>query len=349
MKKKFSILFVVILSLWFVISFFYKKDDLLRPKRNISNYRNIEIKSTNINNLVYTLSRKNLIRDKTALLKYISKNRKVIHPGTYYLSEEMRADDIYKVITNSKSKKVSFTISTKDTINKIIKNLNLVLKRNDNNFMKTFKSKKYIDKLNDQYKFINKARMINKDIEYYLEGYLFTGNYNISLNDSSEKIINTLLQKTKKMYNKYVNIMKSKGLSFHKVISLSSCLISELGYYYEQYKDVSGIYWNRINDSMMLQLDATYIYGYNHGYSTRNKDANISMNSMRLGDISKFNTYKFYGAPVGGINSISEKSLKAILYPNKNSYKFYYHHTKNGVRKVEYSNTYKEHLEKIKR
>ena len=52
---------------------------------------------------------------------------------------------------------------------------------------------------------------------------------------------------------------------------------------------------------------------------------------------------------IGPIISISKEAADAIINPNNNEYKFYFHYTENGKRKVEYSNTYEEHLEKLKR
>ena len=78
---------------------------------------------------------------------------------------------------------------------------------------------------------------------------------------------------------------------------------------------IASVIYNRINQNMPLQIDATVIYA--HGYYIE------SVRNRHLAIESKYNTYLYKGLPVGPICNPGIESLKAALNPASTDYLFY--------------------------
>lgn len=347
MKKfKYLILLIIIICLtWFGFNLW--QDSLLQPLQKNAAFQEITIESS-ADSVASKLQEKGLIKSSWAFKNYLNSIHKNIVGDTYYLSSQMNAKDIANVITHQGDAKydVSYFVRYNQTINQMAPELDLSLQRSSLRLKKLAKDANFINKLANKFSFINTKKMLNPQIDYYLEGYLISGYYKINLTWSYEKIVMKLLEQTQKMYDKYQSSLGAKNLSFHGLLTLSSCLSAEVGVYKDQYKDVAGVFWNRINKYMPLQLDATYIYGYNHGINTRNNVENLSLSQMRIKDDSLYNTYNNSGLPVGPITSVSEQQIQAILNPSKHDYLYYYHYDDNNERKIKFSKTYAEHIKK---
>lgn len=349
MKKIWLFYIAIIIAIIYFCGSFYLNMKNLEPLNENGIFKKIEIKKLNSRDITETLNSLNLIRNTNAMQSLFESNMNNIKKGTYYISSQMSGNEILHTFEGESYKKVNFTLLTNTTINKFSEQLNYVLHRNDDSIKKLFKSKNFLIKLSKKFSFIKPSEMIKKDIEYYLEGYLISKSYAFDYTWTYEKIIAKLLESTQMVYNKYKNKMDAKNLSFHELVALSSCLSAELGERTNEYKVISGIFWNRLRSSMPLQLDATFIYGYNHGYDTRDVVENRSMAEMQKLDTSHYNTYLYSGIPVGGITSINEKQIIAILNETNSDYMYYFHKDSENGRILVLSKSYKEHLEKLKR
>lgn len=345
--KYFIASIVIVICLYFLYNFNYNQNS--QPLSLKQNYIEFDLSNKN-ENIGKTLFNKKLIKDENFFNSLINKNKLVI--GKYYLSASMNSNDIAKTLQgeNVLTQNIKYHLNFNETINKFSLDLNNVLARNSKEFTSLAQNKDKIKKIAQNFAFFDEDKMLNNQIDYFIEGYLISGDYEFNLTWSYEKIITKFFEKTNQVYEKYKDFLKAKNLSFHGLLSLTSCLSAEVGIYTKQYKDVAGVFWNRINKNMPLQLDATFIYGYNHGVDTKNNVKDISIDKMQKEDTSNYNTYNKQGLPVGPITSISLEQIEAILNPNKHEYLYYYHYTdKDNNRKIKLAKTYEEHKNNIKR
>ena len=101
---------------------------------------------------------------------------------------------------------------------------------------------------------------------------------------------------------------------------------------------IASVIYNRINQNMPLQIDATVIYA--HGYYIE------SVRNRHLAIESKYNTYLYKGLPVGPICNPGIESLKAALNPASTDYLFY---LLAGENKHYFTNNYNDFLKKKRR
>lgn len=349
-KSKIIIIIGVIFALIYAALHFYNQGQL-QPVSKVENFVSFEVKNESADKLSQRLFDQKLIKNKDLFTTYVKSLNRVIVPKNYYLSASMNSIDIAATVTGESVSNYNKTINIKynDTLKKIQMDLNSQLKRNDQNLLKLAKNADFIKLNQTKFGFINLTKMLNPEIDYYLEGYLISGQYKINMTQNYEEIVVNLLKKTQSIYQKYYKKMQEKHLSMNGLLSMASCLSAEAGVYTQQYKDIAGVFWNRINKPMPLQLDATFIYGYNHGLKTRDNAKNISISQMQKEDVSLYNTYNKKGLPVGPITSVNEKHIEAVLNPSKHDYLFYYHYTdSDGQRKVKFAKTYEQHLKNIK-
>ncbi len=168
---------------------------------------------------------------------------------------------------------------------------------------------------------------------FYLEGYLYPSTYEFYKNTSPSGVINKILNHTENQYIKeYEDRAKELGYTLDQVITIASIIEKEVSLEKEQ-PNVSSILYNRLDQKMKIQCDATinYVERYIKPY--------ISGDMNRYN--SYYNTYKCKGLPRGPICNPGKKALQAALHPNSTDY-LYFCSDKNGT--YYYARTYDEHL-----
>lgn len=184
-----------------------------------------------------------------------------------------------------------------------------------------------------------------------LEGYLFPDTYVVfKPNKTDPKIFaNELLKKTLTNFSqKFTPEMEDRAralnMSVHEIITLASIIEKETGRnalaleeknaLEKERKIISGIFYNRLNEGMALESDATI------NYITGNNNPTPALNDLAI--ISPYNTYKNKGLPIGPICNPSLSSILAALYPEKTDY-FYFLHIQPSGQPI-YSKTFEEHV-----
>src|SRR3989344_2430003 len=98
---------------------------------------------------------------------------------------------------------------------------------------------------------------------------------------------------------------------------------------------IAGVLWNRLDEGMLLQVDAAFLYFLGK--------ATFQLTTADLESDSPYNTYRYKGLTPGAIGNPSLNSILAAVTPVKHQY-LYYLADKNGI--THYSKTYAEHLRK---
>lgn len=132
--------------------------------------------------------------------------------------------------------------------------------------------------------------------------------------------------------------IKNSGHNFYEILTMASLLEEEVQNPDDKAK-VSDILWRRYKNNWALQLDSSvhYVVDKTGNVFTTNKDRSVD---------SLWNTYKYPGLPIGPIANPGLVSIKAAIYPEKNSY-WYFLTGKDGT--VYYAKTLDEHNNNKKR
>ncbi|WP_442854437.1 endolytic transglycosylase MltG [Bacillus sp. FJAT-29937] len=202
----------------------------------------------------------------------------------------------------------------------------VIQKLNDQDFIKAMMAK-YPDVLTDD--------ILNANIMYPLEGYLFPATYPFYKEDPTiEEIIGVMLDKTASVLREYGSEMEAQNLSVHQLLTMAS-LIEEEATEKVDRDQIASVFYNRMETGMPLQTDPTVLYAQGeHKDRVLYKDLEVD---------SPFNTYKYPGLTPGPIANAGVSSIEAALAPAESDF-LYFLATSTG--EVLFSKTLDEHNRK---
>ncbi|SER73277.1 UPF0755 protein [Gracilibacillus ureilyticus] len=191
----------------------------------------------------------------------------------------------------------------------------------------------YIEELMERYPNILTEEILAEDIRYPLEGYLFPATYEFyEENPSVDTIVTNMLNKSRDILFIYLDQIEAQDqFTIHDIVTFAS-LVEEEAPSIEDRKRISGVFYNRMDQGMMLQTDPTVIYAHGEHIS-RLTYADYEIESP-------YNTYHVMGLPVGPIANFGESSLQAVLEPEQSNYLYFLADAEGNVH---YSSTYEEH------
>lgn len=212
---------------------------------------------------------------------------------------------------------------------------------NEEDFYSAMSDQEYIKSLIDSYWFLTDD-ILDENIYYPLEGYLFPNTYNIYKDSSAKDIIERLLEGTKNKLETLKEDFEKSSLSIHEVMTLAS-LVELEGYNLEDKYSIAGVFMNRINNDWLLQSDPTTYYGSKIPRNTR------ELTRSELNDCTnKYNTscQSNIGLPVGPIANAGLDSIKASLNPEEHNY---YYFVSDKYRNIYLNKTYNDHVNTVNR
>ncbi|MFA5248545.1 MAG: endolytic transglycosylase MltG [Patescibacteria group bacterium] len=168
-----------------------------------------------------------------------------------------------------------------------------------------------------------------------LEGYLFPDTYRVYANASADDIILKMLANLdKKLTSEMRADIKKQNKTIYEIITMASVIEKEVAKE-EDMKIVSGIFWNRLENSQPLESCATlaYILGVNKAIYTIEDTQTDSL----------YNTYRHQGLPPGPISNPGMAAISAAIYPTETSYFYFLSRSDNG--ETVFAKTYAEHLQ----
>lgn len=308
-----------------------------------SSKANIEVvipEGMSTTDIAKTLYDKGLIKNEFFFKVYLKLNKvSSLKASTYLLTKSMSMKEIVIELENGNTNdnviKLTFKEgeNIKDYANMISKKTNITSEE----FISTIKDTTFLTKLIDDYWFLTDS-ILNENIYYPLEGYLFPDTYEFSkYNLNSEIIIRKLLDEEERKLAVYKDVLEKSDI--HSIITLAS--IAELeGVKDEDRKTIISVFNNRLAKGMNLGSDVTTYYAFDEEMSS---DLTSEM----------FNTYNPYNTrsskmagrlPVGPICNPSLSSIDAAINPNSSDY-LYFVADKN--RNVYFTKSATEHEEKV--
>ena len=226
--------------------------------------------------------------------------------GTYKLDKSMTLDEIITLLSNDSSiGKIYITIPEGYTIDDIATELeenNICSSEDFINSVKNYDLPAYVSN--------------NPNKRYNLEGFLFPDTYSFNENENADFVVKTMINRFEEVWQELV---QSLNLSIaddeiEKIVNVASIIEKEAVVDSER-SLISSVIYNRIEIGMPLQIDATVIYSY--GYHIE------KMYEKHLEIDSPYNTYMYYGLPIGPISNPGRASLMAALKPEKTDYLYY--------------------------
>ncbi|WP_418909806.1 endolytic transglycosylase MltG [Bacillus pinisoli] len=330
---------VIFISLTAGVIFGYKYIESALQPVNPSNSEPVEVtipigsSTTSIANIL----EENEIIKNAKVFKYFVKfkNESGFMAGDYVLNQTMTFEEI---IASLKTGKIlqdavfTLTIPEGKTIEQIVKIVSEKTGYPEEELMAKMNDAEYITSLIEQYPSVLSEEILQEDIRYPLEGYLFPATYPFYTEKPSiEEIVQVMLDKTEDVLFTYQDEMTEKEMTAHELLTFAS-LIEEEATAKTDREDISSVFYNRMEANMPLQTDPTVLYALGaHKDRVLYEDLEID---------SPYNTYVIKGLPIGPIANAGQMSIEAALNPSATDY-FYFLATKEG--EVIFTRTLEEH------
>ncbi len=187
---------------------------------------------------------------------------------------------------------------------------------------------------------LNRWNNLFKNTDYY-EGVFYPDTYLIPINETVEEVAQRFTRNFEEKFAPLKDEYLSKNIKWTTGLKIASLIAREAAGK-EDANLISGIIWNRLNQDMRLQIDATMQY-------TLGKNENGSWwGSISLAEKqsdSPYNSYKHEGLPPTPICSPNIDFIEAALNPDATECIFYLH---DSNKKIHCAKTYEEHLLNIK-
>lgn len=283
------------------------------------------------------LKDKGIIKDARIFRFYVKfKNEGDFQAGDYKFTKANTFDEIIQTLKSGMIEEKEYykvTIPEGKTVEEIAGIISSKIPVSKEEFLKIANDEKYIEELMNKYPKILTDKIIDEQIRTPLEGYLFAATYTIyEENPSVESLIEMMLNKTQEVVTKYQDGIEEKEFTIHEAITFASLLEKEARTE-EERKNISSVFYNRLEQDMQLQTDPTVLYALGeHKERVLYKDLEIE---------SPYNTYYIKGLPIGPIANFGENSLEATLAPNETDYLYFLHDFEGNIH---YAKTHDEHI-----
>lgn len=328
-----SSLLIIILVLWFV----YKNSiSAVGTDATVKEFK-VEY-GDNYYSIADRLYETHMIKSKLGYKIYLKLNppKNPLAMGIYYLSENMTVKDIIEVLSDGgfNPNTIKITFQEGKNMRYIASTIAANTNNKEEDVYALLNDTDYLESLIEKYWFIDES-ILNDEIYYPLEGYLFPDTYQFTDKDVSvEQIFEILLDEMEYKLSEYKEAILKSKYTFHELLTLASIIEVEAKSISDR-KMVAGVFYNRLNIAMSLGSDVTTYYG-------AKKDFGESI-VVNLDDCNGYNTRGtcVSGLPVGPISSVSITSIEAVLYPESTDY---YYFVADCDGKTHFSKTNSENL-----
>ena len=294
------------------------------------------------NAVIDKLEKEGLIRSAFFLKIYLKIYGEVptIKAGRYEVTKDKAAIEILTYLGDSKNI-ITATVTVKFIegkkfpyyVSKIAENFDFT----EETIYNLTNDETYLKGLINKYWFIDES-ILNKDLYYPLEGYLFPDTYKFRVQATLEEILDTLLGEMDKKLTPYKEAIESSNLTVHEILTMASIVELE-GKEPDDRKVLAGVFYNRLDKNMAFGSDVTTYYA-------AKKEMTEPILQSELDACNAYNTRGncVKGLPVGPICSPSNSSIIAAIEPTSTSY-LYFVADKNT--KLYFGETYTDHQKNI--
>ncbi|UPA23084.1 endolytic transglycosylase MltG [Candidatus Peribacteria bacterium] len=275
------------------------------------------------------LEEQNLIRSAFAFKMHVKLSGQAgeLKAGSFVLTSSMSAEEVVQTLAGGKSTEEIITIPegfTVEDIDAMLAEKEIIKAGDLQNCARTCDFSAF-DFLPTSTKLAPRGGKI--------EGYLYPDTYYITAAEFDPKLfIERLLHTFRdRVIKDLAADIKASGRSLEQIVTVASLVEEETRTAAER-PVVSGIIWKRLDERMVLGIDAAVRYVVDKPTS--------AITQTDLQTDSPYNLRKFAGLPPGPIANPSLSSIKAALHPQASPY-YYYLHGSDGV--IRYAVTNDEH------
>ena len=272
--------------------------------------------------IVENLKDAKLIKSKYATFVYIVlSGKKNLQAGSYEFSRNMSVKDIITSLStgdvvNVKKDEVRITFKEGDTLKNFV-----TMVANETNIdydgaIKKLSDKAYLKGLIADYWFLTDD-ILDEDIYFPLEGYLYPETYNFYKETSIEQVIRKVLNVTNERLEPIKSKIENSKYNIHELLTIASIAEKEANTNSDRAM-VTQVIYKRLGLNMALGMDVTSYYGVQ-------KEMTEAITQLDLNDKNPYNTRvtTFIGLPVGPICNPSIGSINAALEPADTDYLYF--------------------------
>jgi len=292
---------------------------------------------TTISNI---LQEKGIVKD-ARIFKYYTKfkNESDFQAGNYSLTQSMTLDEIIESLkTGRVYREPVFTLTVPEglTLEQIAKIIEKNTDYSADEFLNKVTDSKFIENMMGTYPELITEEVLDGNIRYALEGYLYPATYSFyEEKPSLDEIITTMISQTEEVIKGYSGLLEEKQISVHDLLTFASLLEEEATAQTDR-ETIASVFYNRLEIDMPLQTDPTVLYALgSHKDQVLYEDLEVD---------SPYNTYVITGLPPGPIANAGKISIEAALNPTDTEY-LYFLADKEGTN--HFAKTYEEHLQNI--
>lgn len=331
-KKKITLISGVILVVFAVVLFILYEGGPCDKNNQKDLIVDIPMGST-VDDVAHILKENDLIKNEFVFKMNfkIKNNYSHMKSGKYLLNQTLSNSDIIDKLVSGEIYQdgVKITIPEGSTSSEIIA---LLVKGELGDKEKFEDLVENPDLFYDEFEFLKQ-----KDIKT-LEGFLYPSTYYFDEDSKAEDIIKEMLKLFDKNYTETLQKKQEEmDLTLQETINLAS-IVEKEAVLDEDRPIIAGVFFNRLEEDMPLQSDATIQYVF----SSRKKS--ITYDDLKID--SPYNTYIEKGLPPTPIANPSIKSIEAVLYPKETDYLYFVADVDGGN---VYSETYEEHKKNVEK
>jgi UPF0755 protein len=328
-RRKIS--FMIFVLMLVIGGFFYINDRVNYSQGSSVDSKTISVDSGD-NALIVgeKLSNAKIISGKYYFVFYLWKTDKLhsIVAGVYEFPKGMQIPEAAKIVTGGEvvPMRIKITFPEGWTIKDCAERLNANGLPGDE-FAKLASNPTQLMK--DAYPFLKEL-----PIGSTLEGYLFPDTYYFSKDASASEIVNKMLDTfSAKVFSVIKKDLDSQEKSLFEIITMASIVEGEVTNDADR-KIVSGLFWNRLENGMPLQSDATLEYAL----GTNKIQHSIAETKID----SPYNSYQNKGLPPGPVSNPGLASILAAMNPQQTDFVYFLSDPKTG--KTIFAKTFEQHV-----
>lgn len=321
--SKFKLIFIIVAVVFVLVTgglFFYLSGIGAVDSKNDEPITVNVPNGSGASSIVYILDEHGLVKNMTcAKIHARIGGYNSLQANTYIFTKSMNLSEIFKAINTGDFEYLSkeqLTIREGLTIPQVADAVAAELPYSREELLGKWSDTKYLKTLIDKYWFITDA-ILNEDIKYPLEGYLYPETYFITEeNPSIESITEMMLDMMDQELSAIKSDLEKNKYNIHEILTLASIVEKESSNVSDAMPEVAGVFMNRLDQGMALGSDVTVNYIFE-------KDG-VELTLSQLDSDNKYNTRKFAGLPPGPICSVNIKAIDSVLNYKTTDYMFFY-------------------------
>lgn len=328
MKKKIIIGVIVgftLLLIGFTSYYFYSLTPVDK-KNNTEVIFEIPAGSSKVD-IAKNLKNKGLVKSDKMLLIYLFFNNDLsLQAGNYSLNRSMSVKEILLKLNKGdiKLETVSVSLIEGKRLKEYVKIISQNFGYTEEEILKEINSKNFLQRMIDKYWFLT-DEVLNGNIYYGLEGYIFPDTYEFMGDSSIEEIFIRLLDYTQKKLEPLKEEITKSEYTVHEILSMASIIELEANTEEDRQK-VSQVIYKRMASNMSLGMDVTTYYA-----TQKEMGETLTYQDLVSGNAYNTRNTNMLGLPVGPICNPSMISIDAVFHPSDTDYLYFYADLKTGL------------------